>query len=189
MLECLDQVVQLPRPGVIGTGENFLDLIEQDDQRLISPGFVGLGLPALPEGLLAGNLQGVSQRSQQTSLLIPAARSDQVTAGFQPRHQSRSQERRLAHARGSVQKQDRRAVLVRNLLVQLADLEPAAEEDFGVLGREPGQMSKRTFGQITLKKLRETEQGVAGGVGQAPALDQLITRSEFPRETVVVGRV
>jgi len=75
------------------------------------------------------------------------------------------------------------------LLVQLADLVAAAEKDLGVLGLEPAQVPERTLGQITLREVREAELGVAGRVGEAPALDQFVPRAELPGEAVVVGRI
>ncbi len=72
---------------------------------------------------------------------------------------------------------------------KLADLVAAAEKDFGVLGREPAQVPERALGQVALAEAGKPELGVARGVGQAPALDQLGPRPELPGEAVVVARI
>ena len=88
-----------------------------------------------------------------------------------------------------MQEQDRRPGRVGDLFVQLADLVAAAEEDLGMLGREPGQVPERALRQVALGEVRKAELGVASGVGEAPALDQLSPRAELPGEAVVVGRI
>ena len=58
-----------------------------------------------------------------------------------------------------------------------------------MLGGEPVQVAERGLGEVALGEAGKAELGVAGGVGEAPALNQLSPRAELPGEAVVVGRI
>ena len=168
--------------GRVGTGEDLLDLVQEDDQRFAEPRL--LGTPVLVQGgrLVRQSFRASRSDPEQALLLIPAAISDRVAAGLQPRHQPGVQERRLAHPRGPVQEQDRRPGRVGDLLVQLADLVAATEEDLGVLGGEPGSGAGTGSRAGRARGRRgKAELGVASGVGEAPRARRAQSPGGTPR--------
>ncbi|OWL94604.1 hypothetical protein CBQ26_15000 [Deinococcus indicus] len=164
-----------------GPRDGLIELIQDHDDRLLTSRLIHC-FRYLVEGLI--------QRTERSQCGVISYVSDPIVA-FQPGEEASVEHARLTHAGLPIEQHDRRIVRIGDMLVELADFPPPAEEDLRMLASERLETAERSWRPIirngTRWEWRQPEGRSVEGVFQLPLPGSLIPLKR-PRPRALVCR-